>query len=208
MAKKSFFEKLTGASFSKEDTDEQEQEIELDENEPIEEENEEETLNENADIVEKEPLKTESTSISNSSPKAQEVKTGFFKKKNVEAYPTNEAKNELLVESEGQLTIDVYQTPNDIIIKSTIAGVEPDNIDINITNDMITIKGNRQKDENVQENDYYYQECYWGSFSRSVILPVDVESDNASASMKNGILTIRIPKAEKIKVKKIKIATE
>lgn len=211
MTKKSFFEKLTGASFSKEDSDEQE--MEIDESEPIEEnnENEEDTLlNEDTDVVEKESLKTESISVPNPSPKAQEIKAGagFFKKKSVDTYPTNETKNELLVESEGQLTIDVYQTPNDIIIKSTIAGVEADNIDINITNDMITIKGNRQKDENVQENDYYYQECYWGSFSRSVILPVDVESDNASAAMKNGILTIRIPKAEKVKVKKIKITTE
>ena len=115
---------------------------------------------------------------------------------------------EWLTESEGQLTIDVYQTPTEIVIKSTIAGVSPDAIDISMTNDMITIKGNRKKDEEAKEEDYYYQECYWGPFSRSVILPVDVEVDNADAGMKNGILTIRLPKIEKIKTKKIEIKSE
>ena len=115
---------------------------------------------------------------------------------------------EWLTESEGQLTIDVYQTHTEIVIKSTIAGVKPEDIDISMTNDMITIKGNRRKDEEVKEEDYYYQECYWGPFSRSVILPVDVEVDNADANMKNGILTLRLPKIEKIKTKKIMIKSE
>lgn len=113
-----------------------------------------------------------------------------------------------LTESEGQLTIDVYQTENDIVIKSTIAGVKPDNIDINITNDMVTIKGARERDEKVKSEDYYYQECYWGSFSRSVILPVEIDSDQSQATIKNGILTIRLPKIEKIKSKKIKVEAE
>lgn len=110
-----------------------------------------------------------------------------------------------LPEAEGQLTIDVYQTPTDIVIKSTIAGVDPANLDITVTNDMVTIKGKREKDETISSGDYYYQECYWGAFSRSVILPVDVESDKAEASMKNGILTIRLPKIEKVRTKKIKV---
>jgi len=97
------------------------------------------------------------------------------------------------------LTIDVYQTPTEIVIKSTIAGVKSDAIDISMTNDMITIKGSRKKDEEAKEEDYYYQECYWGPFSRSIILPVDVEVDKAEAEMKNGILTIRLPKIEKVK---------
>jgi HSP20 family protein len=111
-------------------------------------------------------------------------------------------------EAEGQLTIDVYQTPAEIVIQSTIAGVEPENLDIAITNDMITIRGRRQKQEEVKGEDYFYQECYWGNFSRSVILPVDIDADKAVASLKNGILTIRLPKAEKIRTKKIKIKTE
>ena len=77
-----------------------------------------------------------------------------------------------------------------------------------MANDMITIKGTRRKDEQAREEDYYYQECYWGPFSRSVILPVDVEVDQAQAGMKNGILTIKLPKIEKVKTKKIMIQSE
>jgi HSP20 family protein len=70
---------------------------------------------------------------------------------------------------------------------------------------MVTIRGNRKKDEEVKTEDYYYQECYWGPFSRSVILPVDIEADKADASLKNGILTIRLPKVEKAKTRKLKV---
>lgn len=108
-------------------------------------------------------------------------------------------------DEEGQLAIDVYQTENDIVIKSTIAGVKSENIDVTITSDMITIKGIRQKDESVSQENYYYQELYWGPFSRSIILPIDIDSDKARASMKNGILTIRLPKIEKLKTKTIRV---
>lgn len=109
-------------------------------------------------------------------------------------------------EVEGQLTVDVYQTPNEVVVKSTIAGVTIDDLDISITNDMVTVRGERKKDEEVPAQDYFHQECYWGPFSRSIILPMDVDSENASAAFKNGILTIRLPKAEKVKTKKIRIA--
>ena len=108
-------------------------------------------------------------------------------------------------DAEGQLTIDVYQTENDIVIKSTIAGVKPEDLDVSINNDMITIKGERKNEETVTGENYYYQECYWGSFSRSVVLPVDVIPEKAEASLKNGILTIRLPKAETNKSKKIQV---
>lgn len=121
--------------------------------------------------------------------------------------PALEEKNEWPPEAEGQLTIDVYQTPNEIIIKSTIAGVNPEDLDITVTNDMVTIKGKRQKDEETKNEDYYYQECYWGSFSRSVILPVDIDAEKAEASLKNGILTVKLPKIEKTKTKKVKVKT-
>jgi len=107
--------------------------------------------------------------------------------------------------SEGQLTIDVYQTESDIVIKSTIAGVKPEDLDVSINSDMVTIRGERKTEESVSEENYYYQECYWGSFSRSVILPVDVLADKAEASMKNGILTIKLPKADTTKTKKIQV---
>ncbi len=110
-------------------------------------------------------------------------------------------------EEEGQLTVDVYQTDDEIIIKSTIAGVTADDIDVSITNEMVTIKGNRGHDEKIKASDYYYQELYWGSFSRSIILPEEIDADNAKASMKNGILTLRLPKLAKSKTKKIKISS-
>ena len=112
------------------------------------------------------------------------------------------------MESEGQLTIDVYQTPQDIIIKSAVAGVKPEDIDISITNDMVTIKGKREVEDTIKTEDYFYQECYWGRFSRSVILPVDVDSDRVSANLKNGILTVKLPKVDNAKVKKIKIKSD
>lgn len=108
-------------------------------------------------------------------------------------------------DGEGQLTIDVYQTDNDIVIKSTIAGVKPEDLDVTINNDMVTVKGERKNEEIVDNGSYYYQECYWGSFSRSVLLPVDVIPDKVDASLKNGILTIRLPKADTTKVKKIQV---
>ena len=107
--------------------------------------------------------------------------------------------------AEGQLTIDVYQTDNDIVIKSTIAGVKPEDLDVSINNDMVTVKGERKNEEIVENGNYYYQECYWGSFSRSVLLPVDVIPEKADAALKNGILTIRLPKADTTKTKKIQV---
>jgi HSP20 family protein len=104
-----------------------------------------------------------------------------------------------------QLTINVYQTENEIVIKSTIAGVKPEDLDVSINNDMVTVKGERKNEEEVSHGNYYYQECYWGGFSRSVLLPVDVIPEKADASLKNGILTIRLPKADTTKTKKIQV---
>jgi HSP20 family protein len=106
---------------------------------------------------------------------------------------------------EGQLALDVYQTDKQIIIKSTIAGVKPENLSITLHNDMLTIRGSRRLDEEVAEEDYLYRECYWGDFSRSIILPSDVESKNIDASLENGILTVALTKSQgeavRIKVK-------
>lgn len=106
---------------------------------------------------------------------------------------------------EGQLNIDMYQTKDNVILKSTIAGVRPEDIDITVANDMVTVKGSRKKEENIAQDDYFYQECYWGSFSRSVIIPVDIDSEHIEADLKDGILTVIIPKAAKAKTKKVKV---
>jgi len=108
-------------------------------------------------------------------------------------------------QSEGSLTVDVYRDDGDIVIQSTIAGATAADIDISILNDMVTVKGARQPDVKVRPNDYYYQELYWGPFSRTIILPEEVDADSAKASMKNGILTIRLPTLEKSKTKRLKI---
>lgn len=185
--KPSFLERLTGAL--------QEEENEAADN--FEDETQEEEI--------APPLKEPSpeAKASAAKPAAAAAKT-----KKITPLPekNHQIEEDWLPESEGQLTIDVYQTPNEIVIRSTIAGVKPEDLDITITNDMVTIKGKREKDEEVQTEDYYYQECYWGAFSRSVILPVDVEADKATAGMKNGILTIRLPKIERIKTRKISIS--
>lgn len=121
------------------------------------------------------------------------------------SYPANSPLSSSDDNADGQLTIDVYQTDNDIVIKSTIAGVKPEDLDVSINNDMVSVRGERKNEEIVEHGNYYYQECYWGSFSRSVLLPVDVIPEKADASLKNGILTIRLPKADTTKTKKIQV---
>jgi HSP20 family protein len=123
---------------------------------------------------------------------------------------TNESNNEWVAEDyeEGQLSVDVYQTKDSLIIKSTIAGVRPEDIDIAINNDMLTIRGKREVEETVSEEDYLYQECYWGGFSRSIILPCEVQADKVEANLKNGVLTITLPKAKKAKGIQVQVTEE
>lgn len=115
---------------------------------------------------------------------------------------TFQADDELV---EGALTIDVYQTDNDIVIVSTIAGVTAKDLDVSITNDMVTISGERKNPTKIKQENYFYQECYWGPFSRSVILPIDVDAEKSTAELKDGVLTITLPKSEKVKIKKIPV---
>ena len=117
----------------------------------------------------------------------------------------DEALTDIFDEPEGQLAIDVYQTTSSIIIESAIAGVEVDNLDIEISPESVTIKGSREKTEKVKKEDYLYSECYWGRFARTVILPQEVDPDKASAVIKNGILKIVLPKLNKSKIKKLKV---
>jgi len=106
---------------------------------------------------------------------------------------------------EGQLTIDVYQTEDEIVVESTIAGVDPDDIEIDATSDSVTVRGERQKSMDVINADYFYQECFWGRFSRSVILPQEVDPDKAYSNLKNGVLTIHLPKINKDRARKISV---
>lgn len=108
-------------------------------------------------------------------------------------------------ELEGQLTVDVYQTPTDIVIESAVAGVDPEDIDVNVTRDSVTIRGKRHREKKIKDEDYFYQECYWGKFSRSVILPQEIDPEGVRAIFKNGILTVHLPKLNKDKTKKIPV---
>lgn len=99
-------------------------------------------------------------------------------------------------EVEGQLSVDVFQTDDAIVVKSTIAGVHPDDLELFLNRDMLTIRGERTHEEKVSEKAFFLRECYWGKFSRTIILPSDVKADDAKASLKDGVLTITLPKAE------------
>ncbi len=100
-------------------------------------------------------------------------------------------------QEEGQLLLDVYQDEKNIYIASTIAGANPEDLEINLNNDMLTIRGTRQAGVDIASTDYFYQECYWGSFSRSIILPMEIKHEKIKADLKNGVLTITLPKAKK-----------
>lgn len=108
-------------------------------------------------------------------------------------------------ESEGQLTVDVYQDGDDIVVESAIAGVRENDIDVHIANDAVTIRGKREKKHEVKTKDYFYQECFWGQFSRTVILPAEVDPEKSTATLKNGILVVRMPCFAKAKSKKLKV---
>ncbi|PIP22994.1 MAG: hypothetical protein COX37_00960 [Candidatus Nealsonbacteria bacterium CG23_combo_of_CG06-09_8_20_14_all_39_17] len=107
-------------------------------------------------------------------------------------------------EGNGELVLDVYQTEKDLVIQSAIAGIKPKDIDISIEREVITLKGERKKPLE-EDGEYIFQECYWGSFSRRLLLPVEVDPERTKAEMKNGILTIRIPKINKEGKRKISV---
>lgn len=110
--------------------------------------------------------------------------------------------------AEGQLSLDVGETADKLVIVATMAGAKPEDISINIHNDLLTIRGKREKEISVEEDDYFYKECYWGNFSRTIILPVDVLTDEAAATFKNGILTIILPKESARRKVPIKVIEE
>jgi HSP20 family protein len=111
-------------------------------------------------------------------------------------------------EEEGQLAVDMFQTANEIIIQAVVAGVKPDELDVSITQDMVTIQGKRQRQRETSGDDYYYQELYWGGFSRSVLLPQEIDADASEATLKNGLLSIKLPKIDKNRTQKLRVKNE
>jgi len=109
---------------------------------------------------------------------------------------------------EGELAIDLYETQESLILQAVIGGMKANDLDISITNDMITIRGERKREESGEIDKFFYEECFWGAFSRSIILPQEINADKAKATIKNGLLTIILPKLEKTKKKILEIEEE
>jgi HSP20 family protein len=108
-------------------------------------------------------------------------------------------------DAEGQLTVDVYQDGENIVVQSTVAGVKPEDVEVSITSESVSVRGKRERTKEVEEKDYFYQECFWGSFSRSIILPYEVDPDKSTATIKDGVLTVKMPKLNRQKAKKVKV---
>ncbi len=108
-------------------------------------------------------------------------------------------------EPEGELAVDVYQTADAVVIKALVAGVQPTSIDISLTREMLTISGVREDEREVEEDNYFQKELYWGSFSRTILLPEEIDVDLAEATEKHGILMIRLPKINKKRQTKLKV---
>jgi len=106
---------------------------------------------------------------------------------------------------EAQLTVDVYQTPTEIILEAMTAGVKPGDLKIDISRDMITIQGKREEERTVSEENYFCKELYWGSFSRTILLPEEIDPDQAEAVEKHGLLIVKLPKIDKDKKTSIKV---
>lgn len=122
----------------------------------------------------------------------------FFPKNN------NAAQNWLNNDYEGELSVDVYQTEQEIVVRSTVAGVKPEDLNIIVNNDLLTIRGKREAQPNINPSDYLYRECYWGGFSRTIVLPQDIQANKIKATLKNGLLTIVLPKNTRSATVKVK----
>jgi len=140
--------------------------------------------------------------LTGSVPADEEEKTVSFKNDSGEKAPLPETSDE------GQLLVDVYQTPDEIVIQSVVSGVRPDDLDVSITQDMVTVRGKRERSHHVSDENYFYQELYWGTFSRSILLPQEIDVEASEANLKNGLLLVRLPKLDKARVQKLKIKQE
>ena len=108
-------------------------------------------------------------------------------------------------DGDGELSVDVFETPTQIIIKAIIAGVKKEDLEISLSRDMVSIKGSRQSESTVDEDNYFHKELYWGSFSRTILLPQEVDIEKAEATEDKGLLTIRLPKIDKGRQAKLRV---
>ncbi len=108
---------------------------------------------------------------------------------------------------EGELPVDMYQTNEEIVIRALVAGVSPNDLDISITRDMVTIRGIREEYQETNDDNYFHRELFWGGFSRTLLLPEEVIIDEAQAEEKHGMLEIRLPKLDKHRATQLKVRT-
>ncbi len=109
---------------------------------------------------------------------------------------------------EGELPVDMYQTADAIVIRALVAGVSPNDLDIAITRDMVTIRGMREEYQESSDDNYYHRELFWGSFSRTLLLPEEVVIDEADAQEKHGLLEIRLPKLDKNRSTQLRVKSQ
>lgn len=179
--KKSFFERLAGSI----NVDDDEEIVDIDRDDELDEMVEQVTVRAS---TRKEPPMMMKPRVSASSMKIQEE----------EVAPEEDME-------EGELSVDVYQTSTEIIIEAMVAGVKPEDLHLSITRDMVTIKGRRDGNTQISDDDYFYKELYWGTFSRTILLPHEVEIEEAEAVEKHGLLIVRMPKVDKARQTKLKI---
>lgn len=106
---------------------------------------------------------------------------------------------------DGELSVDVYQNQNEVIIKTMVAGVRPEDLDVSISRDMVTIKGKREGEKTISDDDYFHRELYWGTFSRTIVLPQEIDVDTCEAIEKHGLLIIKLPKLDKNRSTRLKV---
>lgn len=140
-----------------------------------------------------------------------ELAAAFFPDEDLVAEPaTNNSTEEVKEEQPeedfpGQLAVDVYETDDELVIKARTAGVNKDELDVSISEGILTISGTLSSGDDIIANNWHVQECYWGEFSRTLALPVAVKEDEAKAALKDGILTVSFPKVQQEQAKKIQI---
>ncbi|MBU0612263.1 Hsp20/alpha crystallin family protein [Patescibacteria group bacterium] len=106
---------------------------------------------------------------------------------------------------EAELAVDVYQTPTEIVVQTMVAGVKPEDLELTIGRDMITVRGKREESRKIEEENYFSKELYWGMFSRTILLPQEIEPEESEATEKHGLLTIKLQKIDKEKKTSVKI---
>lgn len=130
-----------------------------------------------------------------------------YLEKNIKENNRNKKNNNWIEEEneEAELSIDLYQTPTDVVIQTMVAGIKPEDLDLSIARDIISISGKREENRNIDEENYFAKELYWGKFSRVISLPVEVEPEEVEATEKHGLITIKIKKVDKEKKNTVKV---